>query len=385
MLVTSYLKSTCLNLNVYSITTVCITKKVNNHIIRGMKRSAIYHVFSSEKQRNFIAQLQNTINILYTTPITNKTNLLDKTVSICLEPGEHIVNQSLLKGAHSRISYTKKDIIQSLSNNNKPISSKIIVENLNEKSDVRFIHEVLITNGYSETSDTIKEIQLNSEMPTNTANILSKIQTGNKHADTKIMYQINNQQTSMFRDIKTGTNMNNITKGVLGEIPYMEDGKVYTILNEPLTLKRINEQRLIILKDYKFKEITENEMQLKSHIATINSLEFLLQQSEIIHNNAVQEQLYAIMALEKKLNFSVYYAIIVKEARYNPDFFTKLSPYITSDIFNNKKTFNIFMAKAVIIYHNTVMPIIGNIEKTKGTEWEASFIDQITDDIFSHS
>jgi hypothetical protein len=327
-----------------------------------------------ERKAAFIDNVQDITQKVFGTPIRDKLDIIDRMTKVFITPGENIVHQSILKGSFPRLS-ERKSIMHDSIKNQENVSSKIIIQNPNEKADVRFIPELLTASRYSKTSDSIKIITLNSEQADRT-NMEAKIQTGNARPDINIKYEINKECIWVSRDIKSGNNMNNITKGILAEIPYTENGQLYQVINEPLTLAKINEQRDMLLKNkYEYTN-------LSIFITTIHNLDPILKYSEIMYNNAVQQQLYNIMAIDKTINFSFYYGIIVKERTINPEFFKRLEPHINNDIFNSKKHFNIFMSKAIIIYHNTVAPILSNVQNTKGTQWEVSFLDEISTTIF---
>jgi hypothetical protein len=188
----------------------------------------------------------------------------------------------------------------------------------------------LTASHYSETSAKIKVVYLNSEQATKTS-IESKLHTGNARPDLTITYEINNEFIQVDRDIKSGNNMNNVIRGVLGEVPYKENGQLYQVLNESLSLKNINNSRILFL---------EKQCSITGNDPMMSNLE--------IHITAIQQ----------------------------------LEPYINNDIFNSKKHFNIFMTKAVIVYHNTVAPILNNVQSTKGALWEVSFLDEISTAVF---
>jgi len=101
--------------------------------------------------------------------------------------------------------------------------------------------------------------------------------------------------------------------------------------------------------------------------------------------NLMQEELYKALSIAgfPRFNMSYFYAILVNEYKNNREFFIQLQPYINDSIFESKKNMTKFLTRAVIIYHNTVKPILYNIQNTKGTPWEPSFIDEIHNDIFS--
>lgn len=114
-------------------------------------------------------------------------------------------------------------------------------------------------------------------------------------------------------------------------------------------------------------------------------METVRHQSHIQYNLLLQEELYKALSIPalRKINMSYYYGILVKEYETNPEFVKRLQPYINNHIFDSKKNINAFLAKAAVIYHETVRPIIPYMESTRGTTWEVTFLDDIKDDIFT--
>jgi hypothetical protein len=57
------------------------------------------------------------------------------------------------------------------------------------------------------------------------------------------------------------------------------------------------------------------------------------------YNLKMQEELYKVLAIPgfRKLNMSYYYGVLIKEYKNNPEFFTRIQPYINDSIFENRK------------------------------------------------
>jgi hypothetical protein len=58
-----------------------------------------------------------------------------------------------------------------------------------------------------------------------------------------------------------------------------------------------------------------------------------------------------------------------------------LTPYITEQIFTNKKEFQLFAIKAIKIYNEEIKEIASNIQNSKEF-WMGTGFEQIADDLF---
>jgi hypothetical protein len=260
------------------------------------------------------------------------------------------------------------------------LSSKVIISHPNERANISFITEIVTSSRYAESSASIQEVRLNSE---NTSVVTSTKSGSNLYSDLTISIKNPFDVISLLKDIKSGNNMHKVTSGVIGEIPYNSPTELYSILNEPKDLIELSKLRIDILKNNQLDD-TEKKM-LKPYLKNIEALDSIRDQSHIQYNLLLQEELYKALSIPgiRRINMSYYYGVLVKEYETNPEFFRRLQPHINNRIFDNKKNINAFLAKAAIIYHETINPIISNMEATRGNTWEVTFLDDIKDDIFT--
>jgi len=363
-----------------NISTILITPAKIVVFTRTMKRIAGKMVLNDLQMQRLTNHTQELIKSNFTKPIVDKTDLLEKSVDYMTNPalGENITKQTLTKGLFPRISYTKGTMETALNNVAKK-SSKVKIENLKEKTDIRWVCEKTTADRFAETSELIQEIQMNSEKPnkeTMTA-IISKAQTGQTTADTTVKFNINNVSTEVFRDIKSGNNAKDPFSGVLAEIPNTTQGNPYSIINEPISFNEIQAKRSIIIDSLaKYNEEFQN---LQDKFKTAKDLSI----SDFDKNRIIQEILFQYVSKhERLLKASFYYNYSVKETTtINEIFYDKLKPHINNTIFDNKKNYNQFMKIAIKIYCDTIHDISQNIQKGKAF-WMGTGFEEIADDIF---
>lgn len=357
---------------------VCITSNCNiNHVIsRGMKRIASNSNLSNLNKQNLFANLTEKTLSIYQSKINTEADFLDR-LTHSYQPSENIALQSITYALSPGFSTKKSNIVSSF----KPfISPKIEIDNPSQRSNVSFITELATASRYANTSDNILKIKMNSE----NTQVASNTKSGsNLYSDLTLEYQTPSGVISLLKDIKFGNNMNKITSEVIAEIPYMNSGEVYSIINNPKNLLELSKMRIKLLEESTFDN--ETRTYTNNLLSNIKNLDPLIDQCHLQYNLLIQEELYKALSIPalRRINMSYYYGILVKECETNPEFFRRLQPYINNHIFDSKRNANLFLARAAIIYHQTVKPILHNIENTRGTSWQASFIDDLKDDIFT--
>jgi hypothetical protein len=343
-----------------------------------MKRYTNKNLLSNSQNQTYLTDnLLRIIESLYTSKINNKYDYLDRLVKIYSIPSENITVQSLLLGINPKFSTKKENYYSAY----KPqLSSKIEIQQLKDKASVNFLNEMVIANRYGNTSEYIQKIILNSE----NNNVISSTRSGcNLYTDLTVSYNINNQSISLLKDIKSGNNLIRVNGGIIGEIPYIKSGELYSIINSPKTLIELNEMRFNIINNASYDKLDRE--QLNPYLENMKLLDPIGDKCHLKYNLMMQEELYKALSIPgfRRFNMSYYYGILVNEYQNNSDFFIRIQPYVNDSIFENKQNMTKFLTRAIIIYHNSVKPILNNIENTKGTEWAPSFIDDINNDIFS--
>lgn len=319
-------------------------------------------------QNNKIASsLQYTIENLLSKPLITPNDVVERVITTQLESSELLLNQSILKSMFPRFSVKKAMYLDALQNNS--VSSdiqKLFVENGKIPGDIRHVSELIVARRYSNTSDLIKKVTLRDESDGNPISKEVFISTSNKNPDLYIVFD---NGSANYRDIKAGNiNDKSIFAGNLQEIPYVTETQLYEqALNTSLSLGNITELRM----QY-FKGLVRNRNDFSNFIIYIEELDTIRETSEIKYNLLVQDEMYKNINLHAtyKINFSYYYGRIINECHVNPDFYAKIQPHITPDIFSDKQKAGMFIARALITYHETVSPIIKNIQQTKGTTFD---------------
>jgi hypothetical protein len=328
--------------------------------IRSMK-SFVKSLYDLDKER-LANQMEGIIGHLFNERLKSKNDLLLRTASYFANEtlGEKICQQSITKGLIPRLSATKSSLSSALKDSGFTVTNKIDILNSNEKSDVRFFSELITASEFSKTSNHITKITMNSE--NSKVAILHPTST-NKFPD--IILHVNNM--SLIRDIKSGHNMYNIDKGFIGEIPYNVENNLYSILNKPKSLKTIQLERFNIYED------------IRIPIKQINNDNKL---DELEKNILIQEEIFKLIAINSRINPSFYYGLTIQDfISVNIKFRQRLTPYITEQIFTNKKEFQLFAIKAIKIYNEEIKEIASNIQNSKEF-WMGTGFEQIADDLF---
>lgn len=326
-------------------------KKVTQRIIKSNSfgNSSPQLLDNFLNQQRFAAHIQTFLESLFSTPIKSKQNLLDRNVNYFINNnvGEFITKQTISKSFFPRISYPKQDQIAAINAfDHNVISPKIVAVNADEKSDSRFLNEILIASKFCEQSELIDQLIMNSESTLN--KIVTKTST-NKNADVTI----NIKGTLINRDIKSGNNMNYVKRSIIGPISYTNDNKPYAILNNPLDLKNINQERIQL-----FDFVTPFQEEL-NFIYKDKDLDFIQK------NLLIQEKCLAFVKNNPDCTVSFYVVVKVNEFGFNQNFFLKIQNRLNNNMFDNKKNSQDNIAYYINSYDQTIAPIMNNIEKSK--------------------
>jgi hypothetical protein len=175
-----------------------------------MKRITNVNLLSNPQRQTYLSyNIHRIFEILYSSNITTTSDYLDRLVQIYNVSSENITIQSLLVGINPRFS-TKKENYYSVY---KPhLSSKIEIQQLKDKTGVSFLNEMTIANKYSNTSEYIQKVMLNSE---NNSVITSTRSGRNLYTDLTVNYKIDNDIVSLLKDIKSGNNMTRVNEGIM--------------------------------------------------------------------------------------------------------------------------------------------------------------------------
>ena len=287
--------------------------------------------------------------------------------------GEHILKQSLIKGTFPRLSY-RRDLIQK--EMNTIIDPRIHIDMPKVKSDFRLIGEVLTADALIKSSNSIEKIIMNFEDP---KRIKLLTNHGNVNKDVTLHLNVNNHSFLLERDIKAGNNADNPFSGILAAIPYSETFENYSVINQkPISLPNLQKLRIQELR-----KIRAESNMISENIAKIEYINVL--PINIIQKNIlIQEEIFHIISQGISLGSPSFYAayIIPHQPLLHAKLFEGLEPYITTELFNNKATFKIYMAQALKIYNECVTEIAKNAKLNKKLLKE-SRLNEITDDIFN--
>ena len=343
-----------------------------------MKRIAV-KVLESPQKKSIAQYTEQFIKNNFTEPLEDAEKILHNNVNFFGEPslGESILQQSLVKGTFSRLSF-KRGIIEK---EMRPhISNKIEVAEPNSKADFRFIGEIRTADRLANTSNIIEKVIMNFEDPTKV--IKNKPVSNNVNKDVTLKYQIENRQYSMQGDIKAGNNANNPFSNVIASIPLRENMENYFVINDnQISLFHIQQVRMeqfaILNKQYKssspFAEVWKQ-------MEYLNELPI----NQIHKNILMQEQIFKAMSLGLNIGAPSFYATFIVPHSYmmHEKFLSKLEPHINANIFDNKKNFNVFMQQAFLAYNETVQQIARNVKANRNLLKESG-LEDISNDIFN--
>jgi hypothetical protein len=342
---------------------------VNRRTMKSMSDIATSATLSKAHHgERLVAVATKCIDILFGKPLENPLDIMKRTVEFNAIPGENILKQTMGKGLFPKKSLPKEQALRLIQEN----ASKFNLEKLrfiapNERSDVRFILEAMTASRFSETSELITEVTMNSEKPT---------ADGSKNPDLLIKLGEN----TFLMDIKSGDNMQRVFQGYVGQIPYTEDGKPYTVLNKEFPLEEVQKQRLAHLVTMR-----NNSMNyLYNKIQAINNESLI---TIVEKNRLIQEVLLQYLAKDplSTLKPSLYHSIIVPNPQaLNERYVQRILDIIDKDkaFLRNKDSFQRFLAKVIRIYGEEVdREIIHNISMSKDF-WLGSGFERIADDIF---
>lgn len=188
-------------------------------------------------------------------------------------------------------------------------------------------------------------------------------------------------------DIKSGNNMNEPFKKVLGHLWLTEDNKPYFITNNAIELTQIQNLRLYVLTNYlKYNSnlLNENQIEIFKGIFEEFKSTLDLKISDVAKNTIIQEVLLKLLVYNfPNLNASFYVVSHIEAFKFNVLFEERLATHIKSDIFNNYENFHNYMHKAIMIYQCTLeVELIKHIENSKNTFWEGTGFEHIANDVF---
>ena len=347
-------------------TSVILQQNVNvTTFQRTMKRLA---KLSLENKKEISTYTKLCIETLFVTPTKNKQQYLEKVIAFSQNNScsELIAKQTILKGCTPRMTWLKKDMLDTAG-----VSPKISVAYPKEVSDVRFITELTIADNFAQSSSLVQTIIFNTENP---RIAIASTTGGNKYNDITINFKVEEQTLSLESDIKSGNNAYKAFDGILGTLPVTENYQPYTMMNENVkfTLKELQTERVFFL------ERAPNEFQ--KHTANIKDLVIAYPHDQILMNTLIQDELLKCIALHgltRKPSF--FTAHKISESVFNEKYFKLLEPHINENIFDNKVNFNRFMTKALRIYNDHFMDISGNITNNF---WRGTGFEEIADDVF---
>jgi hypothetical protein len=101
--------------------------------MKSMSKSSLLN--QAERKLALVNNVLNVIEKIFSTPVVNKTNFVDKISHTFITPGENLVRQTITKGIFSRFSEKKLLFLDSMKNQTN-IYEKIILKNLNKKADI---------------------------------------------------------------------------------------------------------------------------------------------------------------------------------------------------------------------------------------------------------
>lgn len=296
------------------------------------------------------------------TKYVNKPQFLHAIGNYISRVSPDIMKQKILRNTFPKTSISKEEGINLLKDTDRNFSSKIIVENTQEKTNLPFLVEAHTTSNFVKTSEAIQSARLNSE------------QTKPGEIAWDLDLCINGLHKKC--DIKAGNNMGSVFKKYLGQIAYTEDSSVYKTLNNDFSLNDVQEKRLAFLES--------RTTQLHECIKKIDN-----ENKDIfIKNVLIQEELFKFLHThpEIKLGPSFYYGINVPNELCSKPI--TLIENITQVILKNpnflngnRKEFCDVMREIIKTYDSECEGIISNIENSKAV-WMGSGLEMISDNLF---
>jgi len=312
--------------------------RYNNIIKRYMRKAAGNTALTIAQKHDIAAYIYGFIN-----GVIDKTNKKPEILPNVVEYfkdnslGEHILKQSIAKGFFPKLTFFKKEVLPLVDN-----VSKISLQHINEKTDKKFLPEILLAAQFANAQQNIQGIIMNNEQPLATAVARTAYSGGNYVKD--VMLQISsNPQTVIDIDIKIGNNAYNVPNGILGPCPLLPDGKKYSVLcDKTVYIAGINDKQLNIIKKF-----SNDTLLLLSHNLPLDVIQ---------RNILIQDELLKMIStgiLQKSPNFYVGYQVLRPDIEIA--FFKKLEPFINANNFNSKKDFEILARQALRAYFESLI------------------------------
>ena len=325
-----------------------LSKKIsyNNIHKRGMRKAA-------QNTSLTISQKQGISSFLFSfiDKVINKTNKKEELLPNLIDYmkdnslGEFVLKQTISKGFLPKFTFKKKEALPFVDTSNK-----LAIINPMEKADIRFLPEAIIANQFAEQQENIQQISFNSENP---SEIIAKSSYGGGNYVKDLFLQIKSNSKESFNfelDVKTGNNAYNNPNFILGPLPILPEGNVYSVVCNIPEFSHLVELRLKFFRDLKSNGIISKN--------ALESLEMLTQVSidNLKRNILIQDELLKIIStgvIKKNPSFYSAFKVIKHEVEIN--FYKKMEPYINVNNFNSKKDFEIFARYGLKAFYESVI------------------------------
>ena len=278
-----------------------------------MKRLKIPHFKEPLIQDRIVADLYNFTNTLHKHgKMRNDTDFVAVGVQSLAKAYESIHLQTVIKNVHPRLSAPKKVWVDNVAEYFTDLDlSKVYVEDINQKTDVRFLSELRIASKLSNFSESIKGVTL-----------LYEPHGKEKGFDILIHFENSVRKFTIMRDIKSGNiNLSDLhKKKYASEIPIVKHtGEPYYIINEISSLPTINKAYVKYIK--KNEDTIGQHEHYRSHYHSLNYRVNMIDNSDaddITKFQQLQEAFlnYTVKTEDKTpLRFSMYVLNIVDETQ----------------------------------------------------------------------
>ena len=219
---------------------------------------------------------------------------------------ETIFLQTLIRNINPKCSFPKKVWVSNVNHFTDLDLSKVDFEDINQKSDIRFLSELRIASKISNLDKTIKGVTLRHEP-----------HGKERGFDLLIHFQHSVMNVTIMRDVKSGNiNLSDLHKKYASEIPIVKQtGEPYYILNEISSLPSINKAYVDYIKTLNitgshYNDLKYRVMMIDNDTAgTADHITKFQQMQEAFLNYTAQTQ------DKTPLKFAIYVLDIVDESK----------------------------------------------------------------------
>ena len=294
----------------------------------------------------------------------NKDNFMGQLTKASQRTDEPIFFQTVWRAA-TRFSASKKDWMLAIKDFISYDIHKVGVEDLMQKTDVRFLAEARVAIKLSTMSGLITSVTLAYEDP------------AKKTFDLMVTLQNRNIRIQIPRDVKSGNNLYDVRGNKVGEIPVLKNSKEsYIIINKGYTINQINADRFTMISQSSALKPTEtyygNYLELKYSVERILNNQALDDVSKHYH---IQDCILNYIITTKdstSLKFSLFTLHIVDESndQINKSFSETIEEVIKADSLESTDNAKQLFGSTLAAYSNNVQNLADTLSANK-TFWNS--------------